>query len=109
MANWWPQPQRQGARYDGADADPLARAANFVTALQIASRSNPASWRPVAIAATKTTAGLNIAAAVDVNHYPKGHKVPALELAKLNIKYDAFHPDWNYTIYPRQARNESSQ
>jgi len=48
VANWWPQPRRQGARYDGPMPTRLALAANFVTALQAASRRNPSSWRPVA-------------------------------------------------------------
>jgi len=61
------------------------------------------------IAATKTTTVLNIASAIDGNQYPKGYKVSRLELAKLKIKYDAFHPDWNYTIVPRKALNASSE
>ena len=59
------------------------------------------------IAATRTTSGLNIDSAIDVSQYPKGHKVSDLELAKLKIKYDAFHPEWNYTIYPRRPLNPS--
>ncbi len=61
------------------------------------------------IAATKTTSGLNIASAIDVSQYPKGSKVSDLELAKLKIKYDAFHPDWNYTIVPQRHLNEASK
>ena len=29
-------------------------------------------------------------------------KVTDAEMATLNIKGDAFHPEWNYTISPRQ-------
>ena len=47
-AERWSEPQRRGARYDGPMPTGLALAANFVTALQQASRSNPASWRPTA-------------------------------------------------------------
>ncbi len=28
-------------------------------------------------------------------------EVSDFEIANLKIKYDAFHPDWNYTIVPR--------
>jgi hypothetical protein len=59
------------------------------------------------IAATKTTSGLNIASAIDVSQYPKGSKVSDLKLAKLKIKYDTFHPDWNYTIFPQRLLNAS--
>ncbi len=35
--------------------------------------------------------------------YPKGIKVSDEEMDALNIKGDAFHPEWNYTITPRAA------
>ncbi len=35
------------------------------------------------------------------SHYPKGIKVSDDEMASINIKGDAFHPEWNYTISPR--------
>ena len=59
------------------------------------------------IAATTTTSGLSIDSAIDVSQYPKGYKVSDLELAKIRIKYDAFHPEWNYTISPRRPLNAS--
>jgi hypothetical protein len=59
------------------------------------------------IAATKTTSGLNIGSAIDVSQYPKGYKVSDLQIAKLKIKYDDFHPEWNYTISPRQILSAS--
>jgi hypothetical protein len=52
------------------------------------------------IAATKTDTGLKIACALDKQHYPKGIKVPKSMLKNLNISYDKFHSDWNYTISP---------
>ena len=61
------------------------------------------------IAATTTTSGLNIDSAVDVSQYPKGYKVSDLQLAKLKIKYDDFHPEWNYTISPRRPLNARRQ
>jgi len=52
------------------------------------------------IASTKTETGLNIACDIDWSHYPKGLKIPKSALKKLNIAYDPFHPDWNYTLRP---------
>jgi transposase len=52
------------------------------------------------IAATKTESGLNIACDIDWSHYPKGISIPKSALAKLNLAYDEFHPDWNYTFHP---------
>jgi hypothetical protein len=53
------------------------------------------------IAKTSTTAGLTIRCELDANTYPKGIKVPDDEMATLNLKGDEFHPDWNYSISPR--------
>jgi hypothetical protein len=53
------------------------------------------------IAATTTTAGLTVACELDTNTYEKGIKVTQAEFAALNLRRDAFHPEWNYTIEPR--------
>jgi hypothetical protein len=53
------------------------------------------------IAATTTTAGLTVRCELDTRTYPKGIKVTDAEMATLNIKGDAFHPEWNYTVTPR--------
>lgn len=53
------------------------------------------------IASTKTQTGLNISCDIDWGDYPKGAKIPKAVLKNLNICYDGFHPDWNYTISPR--------
>ncbi len=53
------------------------------------------------IAATTTKTGLKIRCELDTNTYVKGIKVSDAEMATLNIKGDAFHPEWNYTIAPR--------
>jgi len=55
------------------------------------------------IAATTTTTGLTVECELDTNTYQKGIKVTAAEMAALNIKRDAFHPEWNYTIAPRDT------
>ena len=48
------------------------------------------------IAATTTKTGLTVRCELDTNTYPKGIKVTDAEMATLNIKGDAFHPEWNY-------------
>jgi hypothetical protein len=53
------------------------------------------------IAATTTTSGLTIACDIDATRYPKGGKVSNQQLKAVNIRYDRFHPDWNYVIRPR--------
>jgi DDE family transposase len=53
------------------------------------------------IASTTTKTGLTVRCELDTRAYPKGIKVSDAEMANLNIKGDAFHPEWNYTISPR--------
>jgi hypothetical protein len=59
------------------------------------------------IAATRTATGLAISCAIDAGCYPKGAKVSDAQIADLNIKYDAFHPEWNYAILPQRSRSTS--
>jgi hypothetical protein len=53
------------------------------------------------IGTTKTKKGLTIDTAVDINKYVKGVKISDAEIDSINIKRDAFHGEWNYTIFPR--------
>ncbi len=53
------------------------------------------------IAATTTKTGLMVRCELDEKPYAKGVKVTDAKMAALNIKGDAFHPEWNYTISPR--------
>lgn len=53
------------------------------------------------IAATTTANGLTVRAELDRQSYQAGIKVSDRELAKVNIRRDAFHGDWNYEIRPR--------
>jgi len=53
------------------------------------------------IASTTTKTGLTVRCELDTRTYPKGIKVSDAAMASLNIKGDAFHPEWNYTIAPR--------
>jgi hypothetical protein len=55
------------------------------------------------IAATTTSSGLTLACAIDASQYPKGGKVSKAQFDALKIRYDAFHPDWNYSILPIRA------
>jgi len=52
------------------------------------------------IAHTKTRMGLRVDAALDETVYLKGAGISDEVMASLNIEYDEFHPEWNYTISP---------
>ena len=54
------------------------------------------------IASTTTLTGLTVRCELDTRDYPKGIKVSDAEMMTLNIKGDTFHPEWNYTISPRE-------
>jgi hypothetical protein len=43
-----------------------------------------------------------VRARLDKRRYPIGKKIPAKELARLNIEPDRWHGDWNYVIRPRK-------
>jgi len=53
------------------------------------------------IAATTTRTGLEVYAQLDERAYPDKVKVSDAELAAVQLKGHAFHPEWNYTIKPR--------
>lgn len=55
------------------------------------------------IASTTTQAGLIVKAALDQNHYATKVKVSDEELARLNLKPNDFHGDWNYTLSPTRS------
>jgi hypothetical protein len=57
------------------------------------------------IAATTTKTGLRVECALDTRTYEKGVKVSKSEIARLDITGDEFHPEWNYTIKPRQPES----
>ena len=50
------------------------------------------------IAATKTTAGLKVHCVLDTKKYPKAIKPTAEQMARINLKPDKFHGNWNYSI-----------
>ena len=53
------------------------------------------------IAATTTRAGLKVRSGLDTNAYPKGVTVSDADMGTLLVRPDAFHGEWNYTIFPR--------
>lgn len=52
------------------------------------------------IAATTTSKGLTVNAALDLRAFPTGVKVTDEALARVNLKTGDFHGEWNYTIAP---------
>jgi hypothetical protein len=53
------------------------------------------------IAATRTTKGLIVKAALDEGKYETGITVTKEQMAKLNLVPAKFHGEWNYTIAPQ--------
>src|SRR3954463_16290900 len=56
------------------------------------------------IAATTTRTGLKVTCELDRGVYPTGIKVSKKEMEGLNLRRDAFHGEWNYTISPRPQK-----
>ena len=54
------------------------------------------------ISATTTKTGLRIECTLDERTYEKGIRISKAAMKRLDITGDTFHPDWNYTIKPRQ-------
>jgi transposase len=55
------------------------------------------------IAATTTKTGLDVRCELDDATYQKGRKVTDDEMETINIEGHRFHPEWNYTLWPRYA------
>jgi len=55
------------------------------------------------IARTTTAKGLKVTCRLDRRRYPVGRKVTDKEFATVNLKPNAFHGEWNYTILPRET------
>ena len=53
------------------------------------------------IANPRTTTGLKIKAKLTRRTYPSGMKIPASQMAELNLKPAAFHGEWNYSLSPQ--------
>ncbi len=52
------------------------------------------------IAGTTTAKGLKVTCCLDHRKYPVGRKISDEEFARINLKPDKFHGEWNYTIHP---------
>jgi hypothetical protein len=55
------------------------------------------------IGATTTKTGLEVRCELDARTYETGIRVTDAEMEALNIQGEPFHPEWNYTISPRQS------
>ena len=69
-------------------------------------RGQPLTSRQVVvdlIGATTTRTGLTVHAELDEGSYPKGIKVPDVDMAAIRLERHEFHGDWNYTIRPPKA------
>ncbi len=55
------------------------------------------------ISKTTTTTGLKISCRLDRRRYPVGRKISNEEWAKINLRRNDFHGDWNYTIFPHRS------
>ena len=58
------------------------------------------------IGRTTTKTGLKVECALDERTYEKGIRIKKAEMKLLDIRGDAFHPEWNYTIRPRTAQKK---
>lgn len=55
------------------------------------------------IGSTTTKTGLTVRCELDTRLCAKGIKVSDAEMESLNITASLFHPEWNYTVSPRDA------
>ena len=56
------------------------------------------------IGATQTRTGLQVKAVLDTNDYETGIKVSDKQIEEMQLRRHKVHPDWNYTISPRQRK-----
>lgn len=61
------------------------------------------------IASTRTSKGLEVQAVLDLNNYDSGLEITKEQMKTLNIIGDKFHPEWNYTIRPRNENKNMPQ
>jgi transposase len=56
------------------------------------------------IAATTTANGLKVHSELDTNRYPAGVKIPDKDFARLHLRRNKFHGEWNYEIRPTSGK-----
>jgi hypothetical protein len=62
------------------------------------------------ISATKSKTGLTVECLIDEKIYETGRFISDDDFMSIHIKpNDNFHPEWNYTIYPRGRRIDPDQ
>ncbi len=54
------------------------------------------------IGAVWTHTGLRVRAEVDSGKYPEGRQITREEMARVQLRLEEFHGDWNYTILPHR-------
>ena len=48
---------------------------------------------------------VKVESALDTRVYEKAIKVTNAEMKRLDIRGDAFHPEWNYSVIPRKPKS----
>jgi hypothetical protein len=54
------------------------------------------------IASTTTSTGLKVYARLDPDTYPTKIQITDRQMQDIRLTGESFHPEWNYTITPRQ-------
>jgi hypothetical protein len=57
------------------------------------------------IGQTQTQTGLRVKCTLNTKYYPTKVRVSQAQMDKLDIRKHAILPEWNYTVFPRRARN----
>lgn len=58
------------------------------------------------IGSTRTQTGLRVRAELDRGKYPEGREITEAQMARVRLRPDEFHGDWNYSILPRRATRD---
>lgn len=58
------------------------------------------------ISHTTTTTGLKVSCHLDKEEYKRGIKISKRRFAKLNIRRDEFHGEWNYVLFPKSSKKK---
>ncbi len=56
------------------------------------------------ISNTRTSTGLKVRCVLDTKRYPKEVKVSDQQMARINLRPEEFHGDWNYSIRPQRSK-----
>ena len=53
------------------------------------------------IANTTTVEGLTVTCRLDRGEYPTGKKISDAQMAQIDLEWETFHGEWNFTIVPK--------